>query len=533
MITNLDCLKLLNFIETSNFFTTNQIRSKKILIAFSGGQDSFCLLTVFIILCKKWEFELGVVYCNHCWKDSSETSLAVFQILENFNIPFYFVESPNSKPMKPEQKARIWRYSSFYTISKWEKYDFVLTGHTLSDCAETVLFNLFRGTGLKGICSLKEYQTFEMVKPNPFFFKQTTFETRSSFPSNFFEKKKFKGNFFFNSFYCAFITKNPFLPFSPYLKELAQIDHFDIPLISLSFRPKVFKTKNFIKRRLFYTYVETQKLKDLMVKKNVKSLHLKVSAKSLNSSNFVLGVQARNLPFIKVGLEVRKIEKFVQRAKVQIFKDKKKPRVLKSNNKIFQNFFLLLKPRENQDTNLFDIYIKNLKHYQKIDKLSSFITVFKPKLKKDHSSFFNAKIESLIKKKCNLLNKQKGLQHEKQNKEMEIIAKLNLANKLQTNSLELTDKNEEFLIFRPFIKINRQTLFLFSKQLKLPVHYDKSNKDLNISRNYIRKVILPLLKKMNPKVEDSLYKFSRIIEFYYEFIGDLECPSTRFDIFNP
>jgi tRNA(Ile)-lysidine synthase TilS/MesJ len=98
---------------------------------------------------------------------------------------------------------------------------------------------------------------------------------------------------------------------------------------------------------------------------------------------------------------------------------------------------------------------------------------------------------------------------------------------------DLKQKNEEFFIFRPFLKITRHTLFLFSKQLKLPVHYDKSNKDLNISRNYIRKVILPLLKKMNPRVEEKLYKFSRIIEFYYEFVGDLKCPPTRFDTFNP
>jgi tRNA(Ile)-lysidine synthase TilS/MesJ len=36
----------------------------------------------------------------------------------------------------------------------------ILTGHTLSDCAETIIFNLCRGSGLKGVCSLKKFQVF-------------------------------------------------------------------------------------------------------------------------------------------------------------------------------------------------------------------------------------------------------------------------------------------------------------------------------------------------------------------------------------
>ena len=81
--------------------------------------------------------------------------------------------------------------------------------------------------------------------------------------------------------------------------------------------------------------------------------------------------------------------------------------------------------------------------------------------------------------------------------------------------------------------MKRETLFLFAKQLQLPICYDKSNKDLTITRNYIRKLIIPLLKKINPRVEENIYKFSKIIEFYYELMGDLNCPSDRFDIFNP
>jgi hypothetical protein len=55
--------------------------------------------------------------------------------------------------LKPENQARDWRYQSFATILNNSHYDLLLTGHTLSDCAETILFIYvgvrFRGVSLK------------------------------------------------------------------------------------------------------------------------------------------------------------------------------------------------------------------------------------------------------------------------------------------------------------------------------------------------------------------------------------------------
>ena len=181
MVQKLDCLKLINFIENTDYFINKKIVSKKILIAFSGGQDSTCLLIIFYILSKKWGFKLGVVYCNHCWTDWKKTTLPVLKSLQKLDLPFYFVEAPFSKPLKPEQKARNWRYSAFDTILKWGNYDFLLTGHTLSDCVETTLFNLCRGSGLKGVCSLTESQRFSIPRnEDQFDFKKTYFHLPQS-----------------------------------------------------------------------------------------------------------------------------------------------------------------------------------------------------------------------------------------------------------------------------------------------------------------------------------------------------------------
>ena len=78
----LDSLQLINYIEKSSLFCDNYIVNKKILIAYSGGQDSTSLLAIFYILSKKWNFELGIVYCNHCWKDSTQNRLAIFETLK-------------------------------------------------------------------------------------------------------------------------------------------------------------------------------------------------------------------------------------------------------------------------------------------------------------------------------------------------------------------------------------------------------------------------------------------------------------------
>ena len=52
--------------------------------------------------------------------------------------------------MSLEEGARKLRYDIF----SQSNCDKTATAHSLSDCFETMLFNLIRGTGLKGLCSI-------------------------------------------------------------------------------------------------------------------------------------------------------------------------------------------------------------------------------------------------------------------------------------------------------------------------------------------------------------------------------------------
>ena len=88
------------------------------------------------------------------------------------------------------------------------------------------------------------------------------------------------------------------------------------------------------------------------------------------------------------------------------------------------------------------------------------------------------------------------------------------------------------IIIRPLLKIDRLTIFLFAKQLNLCIYFDPSNKDLKITRNYIRYKIIPLLKKINPKIEQNFYKFSKIAYFYYIKSQCTKKLNNSFAIFN-
>ena len=75
---------------------------------------------------------------------------------------------------------------------------------------------------------------------------------------------------------------------------------------------------------------------------------------------------------------------------------------------------------------------------------------------------------------------------------------------------------KRLIIIRPLLKINRKNIFLFAKKLNLIIYFDPTNKNLIFTRNYIRYQILPLLKKINPKIEKNIYKFSQITYLYYK-----------------
>ncbi len=128
-------------------------QNQRLLVAVSGGQDSLCLIKLLLDLQPKWGWQLAIGHCDHRWRDDSAANAeAVHQLAQSWNLPFYCQTA--SQISTSEAEARHWRYEALATIAQSHSYTAVVTGHTASDRAETLLHNLMRGSGMDGLQAL-------------------------------------------------------------------------------------------------------------------------------------------------------------------------------------------------------------------------------------------------------------------------------------------------------------------------------------------------------------------------------------------
>lgn len=148
--------RLSKTIRDQNLFRPGE----KILIAVSGGQDSVCLLHMLASLCSQWDWAISVAYCDHQWSSSSQSQGShVSQIAASLGLSYY--QAVTTSPVPGESLARTWRYGALQRIALRHGFHSIVTAHTASDRVETLLYNLFRGSGLHGLQSLTWKRTLE------------------------------------------------------------------------------------------------------------------------------------------------------------------------------------------------------------------------------------------------------------------------------------------------------------------------------------------------------------------------------------
>ncbi len=119
----------------------------------SGGQDSICLIQLLRHLQPKWNWRIAIAHCDHRWRpDSADNAAFVAHLAQAWSLPCHLEIAPH--PPKSEAAARQWRYQVFETLAVTHGYEAVATGHTASDRAETLLYNLIRGSGSDGLQAL-------------------------------------------------------------------------------------------------------------------------------------------------------------------------------------------------------------------------------------------------------------------------------------------------------------------------------------------------------------------------------------------
>jgi tRNA(Ile)-lysidine synthase len=128
-------------------------RHQRLLVAVSGGQDSLCLIKLLSDLQPKGQWHLGVAHCNHRWRNDSDANAHhVEKLAKSWGISFYLATAREA--LNSEAAARNWRYQALSSIARANSYQYIVTGHTASDRAETLLYNLMRGTGADGLQAL-------------------------------------------------------------------------------------------------------------------------------------------------------------------------------------------------------------------------------------------------------------------------------------------------------------------------------------------------------------------------------------------
>ena len=163
-----------------------------LLLAISGGQDSMALLKLIIDLKKLYKWQVEIWHGDHQWHTKSEEIEEELKLWCLNNQISFHSNKASKKEVANEEKAREWRYKNLIKKAKLlssENIYFpctrILTGHTATDRAETIIMNLARGSDLVGLSTLKEQRilenNLELARPLLIFNRNETLEICKEF----------------------------------------------------------------------------------------------------------------------------------------------------------------------------------------------------------------------------------------------------------------------------------------------------------------------------------------------------------------
>ena len=130
------------------------------LLAVSGGMDSMCMADLFVRTCGL--SDIAIAHCNFNLRndesDGDESLVREWAAQWNLKvhvISFDTASSAKAHDMSIEMAARELRYAWFARLCLQHGYSYVAVAHHADDNAETMLLNMTRGTGIKGMTGMK------------------------------------------------------------------------------------------------------------------------------------------------------------------------------------------------------------------------------------------------------------------------------------------------------------------------------------------------------------------------------------------
>ena len=138
-----------------------------VVVGVSGGTDSVVLLHVLIAL----GYDCLVAHCNFHLRmeESDRDELFVRSLAKDLKVPYYSVDFETAKyagqhKISIEMAARDLRYAWFYELLYNHDAQAIAVAHHADDSIETMLMNLVRGTGLRGLTGIQP-RNHKVVRP--------------------------------------------------------------------------------------------------------------------------------------------------------------------------------------------------------------------------------------------------------------------------------------------------------------------------------------------------------------------------------
>ena len=141
---------------------------KSVAVGLSGGADSVCLLHILSSMKDEYDIIIKAVHINHNIRgeeaDRDENFVRELCAEAGIELLVFSVDVPalaRARRLSLEECGRQVRYECF---SKAD-CDCIAVAHTLSDSIETMLFNLARGTGVKGLSGINPKREPDIIRP--------------------------------------------------------------------------------------------------------------------------------------------------------------------------------------------------------------------------------------------------------------------------------------------------------------------------------------------------------------------------------
>ena len=149
--------KVRNYIEKYQMIQPGDM----IFAGVSGGPDSVCMLILLQDICKEKQADLQVVHLNHLIrKEAGQDAEYVEQLCQKLGTEYHYEEADVEKEAKnmmcgTEEAGRMIRYRILNRYAQmYGDRGKIAVAHNRNDLAETMLFNLFRGSSVNGLSGI-------------------------------------------------------------------------------------------------------------------------------------------------------------------------------------------------------------------------------------------------------------------------------------------------------------------------------------------------------------------------------------------